>query len=102
MRRVRLLVSSDPDTEYLPWRGKLLTVTMSDVVLCRLIGFGYQTGQERIDAFRTGVSAELETESNRLHGLGIDIPPLFFTLVLSDGSTLEVICGEVNVDVGDG
>jgi hypothetical protein len=100
LRRVRLVAYADDDAEYEPWNGQAITITLSDVVMCRLFAFGFHIGEERIDAWRQGVSKEFDSECSRLHNSGIDIPPLMFTIVLGSGSTLELACREVSVEVG--
>jgi len=97
VRRVRLVVNVDEDSEYEPWKGRMIALDLFDVVMCRFVGWGYQIGDERIDAYREGVSAEFDLECSRLHNLGIDIPPLIFTIVLGSGSTIEIACREVAV-----
>lgn len=99
-RHVRLMVRVDEDAEYEPWRGQAITVTISEVVMCRLVGWGYQIGEETIDSYRQQVSAEFESECHRLSKLGITIPPLLFTLVLGSGSNIEFACQGVSVESG--
>lgn len=100
IRRVRLVAKADDDAEYEPWNGQLITIILSDVVICRLFGLGFQLGEERIDAWRQGVSTEFESECRRFRNSGIDIPSLMFTIVLGSGSTIELVCREVSVEVG--
>lgn len=97
-RRLRLTVSVDHDAGYAAWAGCLLTITMTDVVIYRMFGLGYQIGVLAFEAFQDGISTELEEECSRLRGLGIAIPSLMFTIVFNDGSTLELVCGEVTVE----
>jgi hypothetical protein len=100
LRRVRLVAYADDDAEYEPWNGRAIRITLSDVVMCRLIGIGFQLGEERIDAWKQGVSKEFELECSRFRNSGIDIPALMFTIVLGSGSTIELVCREVSVEVG--
>ena len=98
-RCIRLSLTTPFDIEHAAWRGCALTINMSDVVLCRLVGFGYQIGIGRFDSFREGVAVELEEECRRLKEAGISIPPLAFTLIFGDGSTLELVCRKVAAEV---
>ena len=98
-RCIRLSLTAPSDIEYAAWRGCALTIIMSDVVLCRLLGYGHQTGKNRIDSFREGVAVEFEGECHRLGESGVSIPPLAFTLIFGDGSTLELVCRKVAAEV---
>ena len=100
LRRVRLFARADDDAGYEPWNGQAITIILSDVVMWRLFGVGFQIGDERIDSWRQGVSTDFESECSRLRNLGIGIPPLMFTIVLGSGSTIELVCQEVSVEVG--
>jgi len=100
LRRVRLIAHVDDDAEYEPWNGRPIALTLSDVVMCRFVGWGCQIGDERIDSWRQGVSTEVESECRRLHDAGISIPPLMFTVCFGSGLTLELVCREVSVEVG--
>jgi len=95
VRRMHLVAEVDDECDYEPWRGKTIGITLLDAVACRFIGWGYQTGAETIDAYRSGVSPELERECARLQSVGIEVPPLMFTIVFASGSTIEVACREV-------
>ncbi len=97
MRRAVIRVRVDDDSEYTPWNGRVISVTFANVVACRLIGWGYQGGHERIDTVSEGVSSELELECDRLRSYGLHIPPLAFTITLGTGSTAELVCQEVSV-----
>ena len=98
-RCIRLSLTAPSDIEYAAWRGCSLTIIMSDVVLCRLLGYGHQIGKNRIDSFRQGVTTEFKRECYRLRQSGVSIPPLAFTLVFGDGSTLELVCEKVAAEV---
>src|SRR4051794_33987879 len=65
-RRVHLIVEVPLHVEYPAWMGCTLTITMSDVLVCRLTGYGCQIGTNTFDSFRYGVSAEIEGERRRL------------------------------------
>ena len=97
-RRVHLVVTVAQDIDYAPWRGLTLTVTMLDVVLCRLVGYGHQVGSNWIDSIRTEVSKDFQEECHRFTANGIFIPSLRFTVVFTDGSTLELTCASVDVE----
>ena len=100
MRRIILSVRVDDEAGYEPWNGRVISLTLSDVVACRFFGWGGQIGQERIDAWREGISTEFQSECNRLRSSGLHIPPLAFTIILGSGSTIELVCREVSVDAG--
>ncbi|VTR97082.1 hypothetical protein [Tuwongella immobilis] len=97
-RRLQLIVTVVQDIEHLPWRGQSLAVTMLDVVLFRLVGYGHQVGLNWIDSIRTEVSKGFEEECQQFKANGISIPPLRFTIVFTDGSTLELTCASVDVE----
>jgi hypothetical protein len=99
LRRLRLFANVHDDAGYEPWNGQAIAVVLSDVVVCRLFGLGFQIGEERIDAWRQEVSTECKSECSRLRQLGIDIPPLMSTIVFGSGSTLELVFREVYVEI---
>jgi hypothetical protein len=100
-RVIRMKVIVDPDAELPSWNGKTVLITLSDVVVARLMGWGYATGDECIDNWRQGVSDFLERECEVLVSKGITIPSLKFTIAFHSGSELEVICSEASALVTD-
>ena len=98
-RRITLLARVDDDIDYEPWKGRNISLIHSDVVACRFIGWGIQFGRERIDSYREGISPALTAECDRLRYSGIDIPPLSFTIIFGSGSTIELVCRELAVEV---
>jgi hypothetical protein len=96
-RILRLLAVADSEAGFSLWEGKELIITLSDVVATRFMSWGFQTGQETIDAWRQGVSDSLERECQSLRASGISVPSLRFSISFHSGSCLEVVCSEVSV-----
>jgi hypothetical protein len=78
------------------WDGKILLITLTDVVAARLMGWGYTTGDECIDSWKQGVSDFLERECAVLLSKGIAVPSLKYIVSFRSGSELEVICSEMS------
>jgi hypothetical protein len=98
-RNLRLELVGDPETEYVPWRGKNLTIVLTDVVALTFIGWGYGLGEESLNSWRLRISDSLEKECRDLGAAGVSLPSLRFTITFHSGSTLELVCSEVSVSV---
>jgi len=87
------------DLGYAPWEGKNLVLAAIDVavskhVVCRV------AGPETIDALRPGISGDLRESTMAARQMGMRFPNLEFTICFHSGSSLEVICQELQVDIG--
>ena len=100
MRRIIFNVHVDDDADYEPWNGRTISLVLSDVMMCKFLGWGVQIGKERISSWNEGVSEDSMLECSRLRSSGFDIPPLALTVVLGSGSSIELVCREISVDVG--
>ncbi len=96
-RILRILVVADVEAGFSLWEGKELIITLSDVLATRFTGWGFQTGQETIDACRESISDSLEQECQLLLASGIFVPPFKFSISFHSGSCLEVVCSEITV-----
>ena len=99
IRRVIFDVKVDDDIEFDTWVGQNVSLVFSDVVACRFVGWGVQIGQERIDTILEDISTELTDECKQLQSAGYNVPPFRFTIVLGSGSTIELVCQEVAVEM---
>ena len=98
-RHFRLDITVDSEAGYPPWNGRHLLVTLCEVAISRAMIYGLQSAPCRIDTIHNGISTELLLECKRLQSIGIEVPALQFTWVFGDGTILEVVCGQIFVQV---
>jgi len=98
-RTVIMRLQGDPEMGYSAWEGKVLRVTASGVFLFRCEGWGHTCDRETLDGWGKGVSAVTQAELARHATLGFRVPDLRFTVTLHSGSSLELVCDQVNVEV---
>ena len=78
-------------------RGLVLVaigIAVSKHVVC---GFGWP---ETIDAVRPGISSDVRESTMAARRMGVCLPNLEFTISLHSGSALEVVCQELQLEVG--
>jgi hypothetical protein len=95
---IRLTILCPDDMGYAPWDGKLLVLSAIDVVrskhvVCRI------ANSETIDHVLPRVSVDLREGAVRARGPYAHFN-FEFTISFISGSTLEVICQELQIEVG--
>jgi len=100
-RSIKLSIRCPTDLEYAPWEGKDLVLAAIDVALSRHVMWGV-AGPESIDAIRPGVSAAARESTLDARRRGIRFPSIELSISFHSGSSLEVICERLEVDVGSG
>lgn len=91
---IRLTLSCPTDLGYAPWEGRVLVLLAADVVrsnhsVCSVVG------SETFDQIDPGVSQTLQANASREGRSGREA----FTIAFISGSTLEVICQELLVEI---
>lgn len=89
----------DEDSGYEEWAGKVVAVTLSNVILASGILLGHVAGEDIVQSFSEGLSATSRQRVTELCNLGISTPSSLLTLALQSGSEIEVACDEVDVTV---
>jgi hypothetical protein len=98
-RSIALTMRCPTDLGYAPWEGKKLVLAAIDVALSKHVLRGAVAGPETIDAIRAGVSTALRESTMKARQIGVRFPNLEFSISFHSGSSLEVICRELQVDV---
>lgn len=98
-RSIKLAISCPTDLGYARWAGKDIVVVAIDVAVSKHVVWGV-AGPETLDAVRTGVSAEVRQSTIEARRKGARFPSLEFTISFHSGSALEIICRDLQVDVG--
>ena len=96
---IRLTMRCPTDLGYAPWQGKNLVLAAIDVAVSKHVVCGV-AAPETIDAVRPGISAAVRESTMEARRMGVRFPNLEFTISLHSGSSLEVICQELQVDIG--
>jgi hypothetical protein len=95
---IRLTIRCPEGMGYAPWDGKLLVLSVIDVVSSNYAVWCVE-GRETIGEVDPGVSVALR--EGAMKGRPIDAHFNFeFTINFISGSTLEVICQDLQVEVG--
>lgn len=100
-KRLTLLIECAADTGSSAWDGVTIRVHMDDVLLLRHIAWGHTAGDESVDGFHAGVSADLVEELEQLRRGGIRVPAAALTVTFHSGSVMEVVCARVRVERTD-
>jgi hypothetical protein len=85
------------DLGYEPWEGKLLVLAAIDLVGSKHIVYCV-AGSEIIDHINPGVSLVFRESAMKGKPTGVHFN-FEFTITLISGSTLEIICQELQVEV---
>jgi hypothetical protein len=98
-RLIKISVRCHDDCGYPPWDGKNLTLCLKNVATLKYIIHGLQTSPETIGSVHPGISSALQESTMRARRMGVRYPDLEFTISFHTGSSLEVICQELQVDI---
>ncbi|MBS1910950.1 MAG: hypothetical protein JST22_03095 [Bacteroidetes bacterium] len=93
-RLLRIAMRCHDDAGYPPWNGKYLVLVAVDIVAVNHIAWAVK-GPEVFDRAFPAISDEL---AERLDKISLQ-NNLVFSLYLHSGSTLEVVCRELQVEV---
>jgi hypothetical protein len=99
-RLIRLAIHCHPQSGYEPWEGKELVLAAIDVAVSKHSVWGCVTAPETIDSINPGVSASVQGSTMELRRSVANFRNLAFTISFHSGSSLEVICRELQVEVG--
>jgi hypothetical protein len=97
-RSIGLMIRCPSDLGYAPWNGRELTVVAVDVAMLRHIAWGV-AGPETIDAVRPGISESARESTQGARQSGVRFPDIELTIAMQSGSSLELICRELEVKV---
>lgn len=100
-RTVRWTISCPSDLGHAPWAGKDLVLVAIDVAMLRHFAWG-TTGRETIDAIRPGVSRAAAETTRAPREAGMRFPDIQLTVDMHSGSSMEVICGGLEVGAREG
>ena len=98
-RQVIMDIRVHKDAGKSDWDGRVLRIVLSGVYLFSCQRWGYVAGAEYVDAWYERVSETTESELERHQALGLRVPKLKFTVTISTGSWLEIVCESVSVEV---
>ena len=94
---IRITMRCPEDLGYEPWQGKLLVLAAIDLVGSKHIVYCV-AGPESIDHINPGVSLVFRESAMKGKPIGAHFN-FEFTITLISGSTLEIICQELQVEV---
>ena len=97
-RSIKLRLQCPSDLGYAPWEGKELLLVAGDVAAAKHTVWGV-AGPEAIDAVRPGVSEALKDAMAQARTSGVRFPDLAFTIYFHSGSDIEIVCGDLQVDI---
>lgn len=89
----------DANCGYEEWAGKVVSVTLSNVILASAIFWGHVAGEDIVQSLIEGVSAATRQRVTQLSDLGISPPMTLLTVTLQSGSEIEIACDGVDVIV---
>jgi|ERR1700722_15067311 hypothetical protein len=98
-RSIEFEVSCPDDLGYPPWEGRNLIVVTGNVAVVKCMIWGWVNSPETIDAIRPGVSDSIKQDMTRASAAGARIPSLEFTVSLHSGSSFEIVCEKLFVQV---
>ena len=96
---IRLTLLCPPDSGYAPWEGKRLALVATGVASSKHVVFQIMGTETFIDV-KSQVSASLRESTMKGRPVGVSFS-FEFTIGFRSGSTLEVICQRLEVDVLD-
>ena len=97
-RTIKLAMRCPTDLGYAPWNGKNIVLVGVDVALMKQVVWGVG-GSETIDAIRPGVSDAVRESTMEARRMGVRFPSLEFTISFHSGTTMEVICQALQVEI---
>lgn len=98
-RDVTLTICCPTDLGFALWAGKTLTIKATRVAASRHLMHVYGSS-DAVDAVRPEISVELRETVDAGRKMGIAFPTTEITVVFHSGSTLELICDAIQVEVG--
>jgi len=97
-RSLRVAMQCPDDLGYPVWAGKNVLLVAVEVVATKSFLWGWVAGRETVDAIRPRVSDGFLAMIKRWPGhRGLQFPKLDFTISLSSGSQIEVVCEELQI-----
>jgi hypothetical protein len=97
-RSITLTMDCPSDLGYAAWEGRQLVLAAIDVAVAKHVLWGVAR-PETIDAVRAGVSTSVRESTEKWRRKGARFPNLEFTISFHSGSSLEVICRELQIEV---
>jgi len=99
IRTVTISMTCDSDCGYVPWNGQNLHIKFVDALVVNAEFFGYTSNPETLDSLMRQSSAKLDKIIKKLVDCGIGQPRLYFTLSFHSGSSLDIACNEVSLEL---
>ena len=99
-RNVTCTMRCPGDLGYAPWQGKTLVLKAIDVAMFRHLGWGV-AGMETISAIRPGISDAAQESTIDARTAGVRFPNIEFTMDMHSGSTMEVICSQLEIETDE-
>jgi hypothetical protein len=97
-RSIRLEMECPFDLGYAPWQGKHLILIISGVAASKHIVWVI-AGLDSIDSIRPGISEGLRPQMLEAIRAGGRFPSVECTVVFHSGSSLEVVCKGLQIEV---
>lgn len=97
-KRLALLVECAEDAGAAAWNGTTVRIDFEDVFFMRHLAWGHTAGDEGVDGFHRGVSADILEELQTSRRQGLHVPDLGLTISFHTGSSIEVVCARVRVE----
>lgn len=98
-RELALHMDCPSDCGFEPWEGKSLSLLVSDISLMVHTVFGTQTGTESLNFVESGLSDLTRAKLRAFEDRGLRIGPEAYTMVFHSGSTMELICRGISVQL---
>ncbi|MDQ3335209.1 MAG: hypothetical protein M4D80_08605 [Myxococcota bacterium] len=99
VRSIRIRVRANSDCGLEEINGRIVEVTLGDVVVAALTLLGHTFHSDTVSTFEEGVSNGTARRLEEMSGHGIRVPPIRLKLAFNSGSELEVACGTVELEV---
>jgi hypothetical protein len=96
---INIAMSCPDDLGFAPWEGRQLELVAVDVAIANYSILGWSVEEETVDAIRPGISRAVQDSTAEARRRGICYPNLEFTVSFHSGSSLEVICRELRIDI---
>jgi hypothetical protein len=88
---------SDPDCGYEDWAGKLVSLSLQDVIIADGTLFGHVMGEDSISGFEEGISPKTQRLLSQLVDAGVSAPTVLLRITFHSGSSIDIACDEIEV-----
>lgn len=95
--RTLRIVHVHADCGYEPWNGRKVTIAFSNVWVALSRMLGHTSGVDTIDSIRDGVAQDV---ADTFRDSGFAVPSTHLTVTFHSGSDMQIVCGDVDLEIG--